>query len=107
MAAKGRDRSRIQQRAQAGPILKRAVGMPQLIASLVHPLTADFAPDFTVGAEVGYICETDAEAVWCHVSIEHAIDLHGTEFLCEFDMLLGREVLLRKYQYRVFPECLL
>ena len=96
MASDRRDRVRVQERAQRGQALERAVGVPQLVARFVHALAARLAPDLSLDVQVGDVGELAAVAARRCLRIERALLLDRAEPRRERDMLLLRELLTGK-----------
>src|SRR5688572_26238496 len=97
----------MQQRSEPGQVLERAVGVPQLVARLVHALAALGTPDRAFGGEVGNIGEYAGEPAGGRVRVERALGLDRPDALGEGQLLLRSDVLLGEYQHRILPESIL
>jgi hypothetical protein len=60
-------------------VLERTVGVPELVALLVHALAAFGAPDLAVGSEIGNIRKAGIDTMRMDLRVQYAVGLHRTE----------------------------
>ena len=78
--------------------------MPQFVSRFVHALSTVRSPDFAIGGEIGNIRKRTVKAAGRGFGVQRAFALNRAEAFSERQLLLLGNILIGKYQHRIFPE---